>query len=128
MNRLLGTCTLLATAFLFLAVSTHAGGKGDKKDDKKDEKKVDQKKDDKKKIEFPPVKRGPEHKVLQSLVGNYDAKVKFWMDPSKPPTETTGVMNRKMILGGNFLQENSKGKFMDKPFAGMGAVGYDATT
>src|SRR5204863_3530609 len=39
--------------------------------------------------------------------------------------ETTGVMNRKMVLGGNFLQESFKGKFMGKDFAGIGMIGYD---
>jgi hypothetical protein len=63
----------------------------------------DKKKDD---IVIPPVKLGPEHEFLASLVGAYDANVKFFMDPAKPPAESTGVMTRKLILDGNFLQES----------------------
>jgi hypothetical protein len=75
--------------------------------------------------EFPAVKRGPEHKILESLVGTWDAKVKFYVDPKKP-VESTGVMTRKMILGGNFLRESFKGEFVGKKFAGLAIIGYDA--
>src|SRR5438067_2422678 len=74
---------------------------------------------------FPPVERGPEHKVLESLVGTWDAKVKLYLDPKKP-MESAGVMNRSMILGGNFLQESFKGEFIGKNFAGLGIIGFDA--
>ena len=75
---------------------------------------------------FPPVERGPEHKVLGTLVGTWDAKVKFYFpDPTKP-TESKGVMTRTMILGGNFLQESFKGEFVGQKFAGLAIVGFDA--
>jgi hypothetical protein len=74
---------------------------------------------------FPPVERGPEHKVLESLVGTWDAKVKLYLDPKKP-MESAGVMTRSMILGGNFLQESFKGEFIGKNFAGLGIIGFDA--
>lgn len=73
----------------------------------------------------PEIERGPEYKVLESLVGTFDAKVKFYLDPKKP-SESKGVMTRKMILGGNYLQESYKGEFFGKAFAGLGIVGYDA--
>jgi hypothetical protein len=76
----------------------------------------------------PKVERGAEHNFLQSLEGTFDAKVKYYTDPSKAPVETTGVMTRKMILGGNFLQETFKGEFFGSTFNGMGVVGYDANT
>src|SRR6516225_8310477 len=74
---------------------------------------------------FPPVMRGVEHQVLESLVGTWDAKVTFYLDPKKP-IESTGVMKRKMILGGNFLQESFQGEFIGKKFAGLAIIGYDA--
>jgi hypothetical protein len=74
---------------------------------------------------FPPVKRGPEHKILESLVGTWDAKVSFYLDPKKP-VESTGVMKRKMILGGNFLRESFTGEFVGNKFAGLALIGYDA--
>lgn len=80
---------------------------------------------DKKKPDgVPPVERGEEHKVLQSLVGVWDAKVKLLIDPKKP-IESTGAMTRKMILGGNFLQESYQGNFFGQKFEGLGIIGYD---
>ena len=75
---------------------------------------------------FPEVKLGPEHKVLGTLVGVFDAKVKMYLDPTKPANESTGVMTRKMIIGGNYLQESFEGKFFGKKFTGLGIVGFDA--
>lgn len=73
----------------------------------------------------PKVERGPEHKVLESLAGTYDADVKFFFpDPTKP-TVSKGVMVRKMILDGNFLQESFSGEFFGTKFVGLGIVGYD---
>ena len=85
---------------------------------------------DKKKdvVGFPPVKRGPEYKVLEGLVGTFDAQVKMYVDPTDPkapPKESKGVMTRKMILGGNFLQESYKGEFFGNTFTGMGLIGFD---
>jgi Protein of unknown function (DUF1579) len=81
---------------------------------------------DKKKDEGPgKVERGPERKVLESLVGTFDAQVKvYFPDPTKP-TATTGVMTRTMILGGNFLQESFSGEFFGSKFTGLGIVGFD---
>jgi hypothetical protein len=70
-------------------------------------------------------KPGREHKLLASLAGVYEAKVKAYFDPSKAPEETTGTMERKMIMGGRFLQEKFEGKAMGQPFHGMGIMGYD---
>ncbi len=82
--------------------------------------------DQKKDADGPPkVERGPEHKVLESLTGTFVADVKFYFpDPTKPTT-SKGIMTRKMILGGNFLQENFSGEFFGSKFAGMGVVGFD---
>ena len=79
-----------------------------------------------KKSEVPAVPRGPEHKVLDSLVGTYEAKVKLYLDPKGPPQESVCVLTRKLILDGNFLQEHFTGKFLGKDFTGMGMIGYDA--
>jgi hypothetical protein len=70
-------------------------------------------------------KPGPEHKLLASLAGAYEAKVKAYFDPSKGPDESTGTMERKLIMGGRFLQEKYEGKAMGQPFFGMGIMGYD---
>jgi hypothetical protein len=71
-------------------------------------------------------KPGPEHKMLARSEGTWEAKLKSWMDPKKPPEESTGTMVRKMIMDGRFLQEKVKTKLMGKSFEGLGIVGYDA--
>ena len=59
------------------------------------------------------------------MAGKFDAKVKvFFPDPSNP-TESTGTLNRKMILDGNVLQESFKGEFDGKTFTGLGMIGFD---
>ena len=72
-----------------------------------------------------PSAPGPEHKLLEDLAGNYGAKVKAWIEPGKPPEESTGVMKRKMIMGGRFLQEEYEGKLGPETFTGMGIIGFD---
>jgi hypothetical protein len=71
-------------------------------------------------------KLGPEHKLLASLAGTWDAKAKAWFDPTKKePDESTGVMKREVILGGNFLKEEYEGKMLDQTFKGIGLLGFD---
>src|SRR5262245_48735757 len=67
---------------------------------------------------------GPEHKILESLSGTYGAKVKAYFEPGKPPEESTGVMKRKMLMGGRYLQEEYEGKIGPESFSGMGLVGF----
>jgi hypothetical protein len=68
---------------------------------------------------------GPEHKLLEPLVGTWEAKVKFWMDPGESPQTSEGTLVRKSILDGRFVQEQYEGKIADKPFHGVGMRGYD---
>jgi hypothetical protein len=110
MNRrlVLTVATVLTLAGLALSQAPLAAG--DKKDDP---------------FGFMP-KPGPEHKMLAHSEGTWEAKVKSFMDPKKPPEESTGTTVRKMVLDGRFLQEHTKNKIMGKPFEGRGLTGYDA--
>lgn len=93
--------------------------KGDKDKDDKD------KKGDKKDLGFEIPKTGPEHKVLASLAGTFDAKVKM-MDPKGGEAiESKGTIKRAMILGGRFLKEDFTGSVFGMKFQGMALVGYD---
>jgi len=71
---------------------------------------------------------GAPHKVLASMAGSWRAKIKTWMEPNKPPTESTGTCEQKMILGGRFLQQEFTGDMMGNPFTGIGVTGYDNHT
>lgn len=68
---------------------------------------------------------GDQHKWLSSFEGTWNIAVKTWMDPTKPPMESTGTCEQKMVLGGRFLHQECTGTMMGMPFNGMGITGYD---
>src|SRR5262249_4783075 len=70
-------------------------------------------------------KPGPEHRKLDPFVGDWTFTLKLWTDPSQPPAELKGTVERKWIMGGRFVQESVKGEYDGKPFEGMGLWGYD---
>lgn len=68
------------------------------------------------------------HKAIEALAGEWDAKMSFTMAPGMPPTEGTGVMKAMMTLGGRQLHQSYKGTFMGMPFEGAGTTGYNNAT
>jgi hypothetical protein len=81
-------------------------------------------------------KMNENHKLLSSLDGNWDYKIKFWMnpDPNAKPQESTGTAIRKSIMGGRYCtmdvsgkmqMPGEDGKMKDVTFKGMGIEGYD---
>jgi hypothetical protein len=72
------------------------------------------------------AKPAPEHRKLEPLAGKWTYTSKFSMDPSQPPMESTGTIERHWILGKRFLEELVVGKGPDgSDFEGRGVVGYD---
>jgi hypothetical protein len=70
-------------------------------------------------------KPGPDHKLLEPLVGEFSCEVKVYTAPGKPPLESKATAARKWILGGRFLSERYEGEAFGKPFTGMGWIGFD---
>jgi hypothetical protein len=77
---------------------------------------------------------GQEHKFLEQFAGEWDTTMRMWMDPNGKPSESKGSATLKMIHGGRFLHQESKGsmklpgpdgKMMDVPSGGMGVTGFD---
>jgi len=68
---------------------------------------------------------GPEHKLLERLVGKWATSTKMWMDPSAPPTESKGKMEAKAIMGGRYILSKFESVMMNEPFEGMAIDGYD---
>lgn len=68
---------------------------------------------------------GPEHKALAESVGSWTANSKMYMEPGKPPMESSGTEKVEPVLGGRFIQMKFSGNMMGKPFEGMGMEGYD---
>jgi hypothetical protein len=68
---------------------------------------------------------GEQHKLLTGLAGSWTTKTKEWMDPQKPPVESTGTSNGKVLLDGRFLQQESSGNMHGEPYTGIWTIGYD---
>ncbi|MGZ5027272.1 MAG: DUF1579 domain-containing protein [Methylobacter sp.] len=62
---------------------------------------------------------GEQHKQLASLAGSWTTKTKEWMEPNKPPVESTGSAEMKILLDGRFLQQELNGQMMGQPFSGI---------
>jgi hypothetical protein len=71
---------------------------------------------------------GEPHKLFASLAGNWTITTKEWMEPGKPPTESTGTADMKMLLDGRFLYQEFNAQMMGQPFSGIGIDGYDNIT
>ncbi len=68
------------------------------------------------------------HKKLAPLAGKFNVKTKMWMDPAKPPQESSGTSERSWIMGERYLEERFQGNYGGQPFTGMGLYGYDNVT
>ena len=68
---------------------------------------------------------GEPHKLFASLVGSWTTRTKEWMEPDKPPMESTGSAEMKMLLDGRFLQQEFTGDMMGQPYSGVGISAYD---
>lgn len=71
---------------------------------------------------------GEPHKQLTSQAGSWTTKTKSWMEPDKPPMESTGACEDKTLLDGRFLQQECTGEMMGQPYTGIGVHGYDNLT
>lgn len=68
---------------------------------------------------------GSSHKVLESMVGEWNATSKMWESMNGAPMESTGKSSMKMIMGGRYLEQNFSGMAMGQPFEGRGFMGYN---
>jgi hypothetical protein len=71
---------------------------------------------------------GDHHKLLAKLEGSWITKTKGWMEPGKPPTESIGTCEQRLVLDGRFLRQEYSGDMMGVPFTGINFLGYDNHT
>lgn len=71
---------------------------------------------------------GEPHALFASLAGSWTTQTKEWMEPGKPPSESAGTAEMKMVLDGRFLYQEFSGSMMGQPFAGIGIDAYDNIT
>jgi hypothetical protein len=68
---------------------------------------------------------GEPHKLFASLAGSWTTTTKEWMEPGKPPTESTGTADMKMLLDGRFLYQEYNSSMHGQPYSGIGIDAYD---
>ncbi len=68
---------------------------------------------------------GEAHKVLDAMVGDFEATVKIWMTPDGEPMEFTGTLKREWVLDGRFIKETVKADSPMGPFEAIGYTGYN---
>jgi hypothetical protein len=71
---------------------------------------------------------GEPHKLFASLAGSWTTTTKEWMEPGKPPSESSGTAEMKMLLDGRFLYQEYNAHMMGQPFSGVGIDAYDNMT
>jgi uncharacterized protein DUF1579 len=80
------------------------------------------------------AKTGENHKLLSGMAGTWTYTVKMWMNPSAPPTSSTGSAVIKPVMEGRFFigdftskmqMPGADGKMKDMQFKGMSIDGYD---
>jgi len=71
---------------------------------------------------------GEPHKLFAILAGSWTTQTKEWMEPGKPPTESSGTAEMRMLLDGRFLYQEYNSQMMGQPFSGIGIDGYDNLT
>ncbi len=68
---------------------------------------------------------GLQHELFNVLVGRWDQDVKATFEPGKPTVQGKGTGENKLILGGRFLQMESKGEMMGLPIESVTILGHD---
>ena len=71
---------------------------------------------------------GAPHKLLAKLEGSWTTRTRGWMEPDKPPTESIGTCEQRLILDGHYLRQEYAGDMMGVPFSGINFLGYNNHT
>ena len=71
---------------------------------------------------------GEQHKLLAKLEGSWTTRSRGWMEPGKPPVESSGTCEQRMVLNGHYLRQEYAGDMMGQPFTGINFLGYDNHT
>lgn len=66
-----------------------------------------------------------EHAALAKLAGHWSVKQSYWTSPEKPPAVDQGEADLAMVLDGRHLRQTLHIAAKDKPFEGLGYIGYD---
>ena len=77
---------------------------------------------------------GANHKLLADLVGSWDCKMTFWLEPGAPPSVSSGTAVRRSIMDGRYFVMDTAvkmqmpgpdGQMQSVDYKGMELDGYD---
>ena len=68
---------------------------------------------------------GDYQKRLEPMIGSFDVRVLIWVDPSKPPLESSASAVSVWVLGNRFVQTMLVGGPSADAFNAIGYIGYD---
>ncbi|EXI79899.1 MAG: hypothetical protein AW10_02198 [Candidatus Accumulibacter appositus] len=68
---------------------------------------------------------GEGQKRLQAMIGTFDVAIRTWVDPSKPPIESSATSVSTWVLGDRYVQMMLSGDTQGQPFSGIGYVAFD---
>ena len=69
---------------------------------------------------------GPQHQELSAFAGKWTTRTRVWENPEARPVEFPGSAENRMILGGRFLEVESRSQMNGAESHGLGIYGYDA--
>lgn len=68
---------------------------------------------------------GPNHKILEELVGAWDLDISLWSDPSNPPQKHTGYEVVEPIFAGRFVRSKSTLQINHQTHISETTLGFD---
>jgi hypothetical protein len=68
---------------------------------------------------------GPGQARLEPMIGTFDVKIRTWLGPNQPPTESSGSCVNVWVLGHRYLQSMLSANVMGERFDGIGYTAYD---
>jgi hypothetical protein len=68
---------------------------------------------------------GPEHELLEALVGDWSTEVTMWPEPGADPMTMTGSAKNRMVLGGRFLVSEAESGEGELKSSSLTIFGFD---
>ncbi|MBK7565344.1 MAG: DUF1579 family protein [Propionivibrio sp.] len=71
---------------------------------------------------------GEGQKRLEAMIGTFDVAIRTWVDPTKPPIESSATSVSVWVLDKRYIQMMLAGKLDGEAFSGIGYIGFDNVT
>ena len=71
---------------------------------------------------------GEGQKRLAAMIGTFNVAIRTWVDPTKPPIESSATSVSVWVLDKRYIQMMLAGKLDGEAFSGIGYIGFDNVT